>query len=150
MFLFCIYLLFLSLLLVLSVNKGCYCHSLLPKRHIHCKTLSISHNNDKCQNDTFIIVNGANSMAINSFIWLRCFLLVNNLFGVLLLCVLARHLAYYSERKCSWNRGVVYPICRSVCVSVWKVYCGKMDDWIRMPFRVVSKVVRWPASCAGA
>jgi len=27
------------------------------------------------------------------------------------------------------------PICRSA-----KVYCGKMDDWIRMPFRVVRGV----------
>jgi len=29
-------------------------------------------------------------------------------------------------------------VCLSVCV--WKVYCGKTADWIRMPFRVVSGV----------
>ena len=26
---------------------------------------------------------------------------------------------------------------RSVCVCVRKVYCGKIDDWIRMPFGMV-------------
>jgi len=25
-------------------------------------------------------------------------------------------------------------------MSVWKVYCGKMAEWIRMPFGVVSGV----------
>jgi len=31
-----------------------------------------------------------------------------------------------------------------VCVylSVWKVYCGKTADWIRMPFGMVSGVGR--------
>ena len=24
-------------------------------------------------------------------------------------------------------------ICRSFCLSVWKVYCGKMTEWIQMP-----------------
>jgi len=39
---------------------------------------------------------------------------------------------------------VALPICWSVCVcvlvgrSVWKVYCGKMAEWIRMPFGMVS------------
>ena len=28
----------------------------------------------------------------------------------------------------------------SVCLCVWKVYCGKMADWIRMPFGVVNGV----------
>ena len=28
----------------------------------------------------------------------------------------------------------------SVCLYVWKVYCGKMADWIRMPFGMVSGV----------
>jgi len=27
-----------------------------------------------------------------------------------------------------------------VCLSVWRVYYGKMADWIWMPFRVVSGV----------
>ena len=30
----------------------------------------------------------------------------------------------------------------SVSQSVWKVYCGKMDDWIRMPFGMVSGIGR--------
>ena len=30
--------------------------------------------------------------------------------------------------------------CLSVCLSVRKVYCGKMGDWIWMLFRVVSGV----------
>ena len=30
----------------------------------------------------------------------------------------------------------------SVCQLVRKVYCGKMADWIRMPFGVVSGVGR--------
>ena len=34
----------------------------------------------------------------------------------------------YSKREHSWNRAVVYPICRSVCRSVQKVYCGKTAD----------------------
>jgi len=33
-------------------------------------------------------------------------------------------------------------MCRSVCVLVQKVYCGKMADWIWIPFRVVSGVSR--------
>jgi len=33
-------------------------------------------------------------------------------------------------------------VCLSVCLSVWKVYCGKTADWIWMPFRVVSGVGR--------
>ena len=37
-------------------------------------------------------------------------------------------------------------MCRSVCLSVglcvWKVYCGKTVDLIRMPFGVVSGVGR--------
>jgi len=28
----------------------------------------------------------------------------------------------------------------SICTSVCKAYCGKMADWIRMPFGVVSSV----------
>jgi len=31
---------------------------------------------------------------------------------------------------------------RSVCLLVWWVNCGKMADWIWMPFRVVSGVGR--------
>ena len=46
------------------------------------------------------------------------------------------------ERKRSWNRVVAYPVCRSVCRSVRKVYCGKTADLIWMPFRVVSGVSR--------
>jgi len=42
------------------------------------------------------------------------------------------------ERTRTWNRPVTYPMCR----SVWKVYCGKTADWIRMPFGVVSGVGR--------
>jgi len=30
----------------------------------------------------------------------------------------------------------------SVCLLVQKVYCGKMADWIWIPFRVVSTVTR--------
>jgi len=33
-------------------------------------------------------------------------------------------------------------MCWSVCLSVRKVYCGKMADWIQMPFGVVSGVSR--------
>ena len=34
-----------------------------------------------------------------------------------------------------------WSVCRSVCLwSVWKVYCGKTADWIRMPFGMVSGV----------
>ena len=33
-------------------------------------------------------------------------------------------------------------VCLSVCRSVRKVYCGKMADWIRMSFGVVSGVGR--------
>ena len=32
--------------------------------------------------------------------------------------------------------------CLSVCRSVWKVYCGKMADWIWMSFGVVNWVGR--------
>ena len=46
------------------------------------------------------------------------------------------------EHKCYWNRRVTYPICRSVRLFVRKEYGGKMADWIRMPFRVVSGVSR--------
>ena len=55
---------------------------------------------------------------------------------------------YRVERKRYWCRPVAYPICRSVglcvsvCVSVRKVYCGKTADWIRMPFGVVSGIIR--------
>jgi len=31
-------------------------------------------------------------------------------------------------------------VCQSVGLSVWKVYCGKTADWIRMPFGMVSGV----------
>jgi len=31
-------------------------------------------------------------------------------------------------------------VCLSVCLHVWKVYCRKTADWIRMPFKVVSGV----------
>jgi len=35
-------------------------------------------------------------------------------------------------------------VCWSVCRSVQKVYCGKMAEWIRMPFGMVSGVcIRW-------
>jgi len=30
----------------------------------------------------------------------------------------------------------------SVCLSIQKVYCGKMADWIQMPFGVVNGVGR--------
>jgi len=33
-------------------------------------------------------------------------------------------------------------VCRSVGLSVRKMYCGKTADWIRMPFGVVSAVGR--------
>ena len=47
-----------------------------------------------------------------------------------------------TERECKRSRYIIvaYPICRSVCLSVPKVYCGKTADWIRMPFGVVSGV----------
>jgi len=34
----------------------------------------------------------------------------------------------------------IVPYDLSVCLSVWKVYCGKMSDWIHIPFGVVSGV----------
>jgi len=36
-----------------------------------------------------------------------------------------------------------YCLGRSVCLSVWKVYCSKTADWIQTSFRVVSGVRRW-------
>ena len=33
-------------------------------------------------------------------------------------------------------------VCQSVGWSVHKVYCGKTSNWIRMPFRMVSRVGR--------
>ena len=33
-------------------------------------------------------------------------------------------------------------VCVCVDLSVWKVYCGKTADWIRMPFGMVSGVGR--------
>jgi len=48
------------------------------------------------------------------------------------------------EHKCSWYTIVAYPIYhsvgQSVCLSVRKLYCSKMADWIRMPFGVVCEV----------
>jgi len=41
-----------------------------------------------------------------------------------------------------WNRPVTYPICQSVCLCVWKVYCDKMSEWIWMLFGVVNRVSR--------
>ena len=40
------------------------------------------------------------------------------------------------------SRALMLRICRvdDLCVCVRKVYCGKMADWIRMPFRVMSGV----------
>jgi len=40
----------------------------------------------------------------------------------------------------SVNLCVCRSICLSVCQSVWKVYCGKMADWIQMSFVMVSGV----------
>jgi len=40
-------------------------------------------------------------------------------------------------------------VCLSVCLSVWKVYCGKMTDWIRMLFRVMNGVGRGMAVLDG-
>jgi len=40
------------------------------------------------------------------------------------------------------NLLVGWPVGLSVCLSVWKVYCGKTADWIRMPFGMVSGVGR--------
>jgi len=60
------------------------------------------------------------------------------------LVLLLVHHYQYSKHKCSWNRAAIYFICQSVCRSVdrsiRKVYCGKMADWIRMPFGMVSGV----------
>ena len=33
------------------------------------------------------------------------------------------------------------PVGLSVGLSVWKVYCGKMADWIQMPFEMMSRSV---------
>jgi len=40
------------------------------------------------------------------------------------------------RRKRLLIHNVAYPIClsSSICLSVWKVYCGKTADWIRMPY----------------
>jgi len=46
------------------------------------------------------------------------------------------------SRKRYWSRLVAYPIYRSVCLCVRKVYCGKTADSIRMPFGMVSGVGR--------
>jgi len=42
-------------------------------------------------------------------------------------------------------------VCLSVCQSVWKVYCGKTADWIRMPFwsRMRDGCIRWVAIVDG-
>jgi len=51
------------------------------------------------------------------------------------------HCSLSIEHKRYWNRPVAHPICWScACMSVWKVYCGKTAEWIRMPFGVVSGV----------
>jgi len=44
--------------------------------------------------------------------------------------LLARR-SLFIERECqrSWYRLVAYPICRSVCLSVRKLYCGKTADF---------------------
>jgi len=41
-----------------------------------------------------------------------------------------------------YHFGIAGTICLSVCRLVCKVYCGKMADWIQMPFAVVSRVGR--------
>jgi len=33
-------------------------------------------------------------------------------------------------------------VCVHVCLSVWKVYCGKTADWFRIPFEMESEVGR--------
>ena len=38
------------------------------------------------------------------------------------------------ECKLSQNRPVAYPMCRSVCLCVQKIHCGKTDDWVQMSF----------------
>jgi len=40
------------------------------------------------------------------------------------------------------NPPVGLCVSRSVSLPVWKVYCGKMAEWIRMPFGMVSGVSR--------
>jgi len=52
------------------------------------------------------------------------------------------HKVWATECKCSWYTIVTYLIRQSVCLLVWKVYCGKTADWIQMPFWVVSGVGR--------
>jgi len=38
--------------------------------------------------------------------------------------------------------GVDLSLIPSVCLCIWKVYCGKMADSVRMPFGMVSRVCR--------
>ena len=38
--------------------------------------------------------------------------------------------------------GLSVSVCLSVGLSVRKVYCGETADWIRMPFGMVSGVIR--------
>jgi len=47
-----------------------------------------------------------------------------------------------TECKHSSCWPVAYPICRSACLSVQKMYCGKTADSSQMPFGVVSGVGR--------
>jgi len=50
----------------------------------------------------------------------------------------------YSERTRYSYWPITYPICQSVCrlvcLSVRKMYCGKSAEWIRVPFGLVSGV----------
>jgi len=72
------------------------------------------------------------------------------------LLLLARRLYQYSEHKRKRYRpDVAYrlsnlSVCRSVCVCVQKVQCGKTADWIRMPLAMVSGVGRGMGVLDGA
>jgi len=59
-----------------------------------------------------------------------------------LTCVGPLHHQLIISTSLTINRA--YHICRSVCLSVRKVYCGKMAEWIRIPFgRQVGSVEWW-------
>ena len=62
------------------------------------------------------------------------------------------HVALYQASISSlcngtFARTICWSVCllvgRSVCLSVHKVYCGKMVEWIWMPFETVSGVEGW-------
>jgi len=94
------------------------------------------------------VAEGKESVAVDSLAGIK----ESNFVGILLLLAFLTHsdhihkfLARHSlsiEPKCCWYSPVAYPIGWSASLCVWKVYCGKMAECIRMLFGVVSAVGR--------